>query len=116
MTGPRELSLAPLLRGVLARPSGNEDDPYTRVVLVPAGAAEAASADVLAMDMPAGGSDDDIRGTMRDTLGAYVKEHGNRPAVVRVGSGAAYRIREADASPSRSPKTKNRRSATSNGS
>lgn len=83
----KDLALvSPVLRGLLAQPSGNEDDPYVRVILVsrpgtPAGTGTPA----LEIGVPeCDVNSDEFHATLRQAMARYEKQYGSRPTQILV--------------------------------
>jgi len=89
-----------ILRGLLAQPSGNEDDPFARVVLQPASGGRVD----LTAEAPGDAGDDAIRGALRRALEEYRAQKGGAPARVAIGglsARAVEREAQSDAAPLR---------------
>ncbi len=78
--------LTPVLRGLLASPSGNEDDPFDRVILTARTGRPAAGAKpTLKIDPPEGDvTSDEFHASLRGAIERYQKSHGTRPAQITV--------------------------------
>ena len=95
---------APVLRGLLATPSGNDDDPHARVVLRWQGAEAAPPSDsdepgvMLRMEAEDAAelNDEASRARLRAAIDAHTREHGRAPRVISVAGLGAFDVERAD--------------------
>lgn len=95
---PQLYFVLPILRGLLAKRSNNEDDPYSRVIIYAAQAAELAcpSSDnipLLQLDpWDANASADAVRDQFRAAIDQFIARHGTAPARVKLANAGLFQI------------------------
>jgi len=91
--------LVAILRGLLAQPSGNEDDPYSRVILSLDKTAGKTKSGLCRLKEPAPSStDDQLKKKLQAALDSYFKEHGSRPDAVVVDEVGVFRVKSGEVS------------------
>lgn len=84
--------VAPVLRGLLAEPTGDEDQPFQPVILKSL-AGNGKSRDVLQLDpLKAGQSDEELRSRLAASLQNYKTKHKARPEVVSLPKAGTFQV------------------------
>lgn len=84
--------IIPIVRGILAEPTGDQDMPYRPVIL---NTAADKSKEMLETDaIGPTDTDEEIRDKLKLAVDGYVKEHGSKPAVVSIKNVAAVSVVE----------------------